>query len=291
MIAKLSHLAHLIRSISRAEEVDGVTLGDASSLLEMLSDSSTQTNTVSLMLSKIEEARRQADEAKALCAAAKAADKTPAIPTLTPLVLKSRSKSEGYYIGSDYPTLCLLQIRGANKLIRMGYRPYLFRLTTKGVLSFKIHKDGVEKTLTKFRGWNMFGECNKYDIVQFDREDIMMVNPHLIFKQDEQNKGFKYPDKAFYNASALVKLNNGNPYYITIINWGRTQIAPTRVGIDTPRNIRLDFAVAFGPAILKTSRKITPKDMVTPLVPFKVLIRKSLWENTNNIENNVIYTL
>ena len=157
-----------------------------------------------------------------------------------------------------------LKLHGAEKYSRNGYVPYLFRFTRKRnqIRDKKIHAANPNRKYSpESKGWHLYGSCYT---VQVNGNDISFAtNPGYSMTIP----AFSYSDKP----ETIIRQST-NKNGLKGVAWGRKIIRLVdRNKGNTPRMIRLRFALAFGPKYTPSKKRITPAQMVSPLAEFSVI--------------------
>lgn len=155
-----------------------------------------------------------------------------------------------------------LKLYGHEKFVSAGYVPYLFRLTKKRNRFAHRFVTGSSKQYCKVRkGWNVYGSRHAVKILSDSTLAVCtdkheMTIPKTSFSNEAKNFVYQYTNV------------NGTP----CVGWGKSIIRLVdNKNTKKHRMLRLRFAVAFGRGTSPACWRITPADMVTPLMEFSLV--------------------
>lgn len=159
----------------------------------------------------------------------------------------------------------VLRVHGARDLIKAGYVPYLFRLTSKRNAyrhkpKYRMPGDNDRKRCQKSKGWHCFGSCN---MLRIDDNDIVCFsgNNHQMLHDEARSfsNSVECLMKPYTASSGIMK-----------VPWGRKCVSLTdRHGLE--RMLRFRFAIGFGRKFKPGNFAVKPSSMITPLAEFSVI--------------------
>lgn len=175
-----------------------------------------------------------------------------------------------------------IRVYGADKLIAAGYVPYVFRKAKiKGRFRMTYHGDIVETDrenvrLPQKKGWRVHGSYRAYRIV--DGELQFSTND----KHFWSDPGEEFSGEVRYLVHPEVVYDKMTKGYELFVPYGRRRIyggltTDLRHGL---RNLRIEYALAFGLPIESRYHPVTPADMITPLMTFS-----AIFSNAQDDEN------
>lgn len=156
-----------------------------------------------------------------------------------------------------------LKVRGAEKYTEAGFIPYLFRFTRKRnrIRDHEIlAKNPGRRFSPETKGWNLYGSCHT----------VRIEKNNLSFSTADRFALSRPPESYSYSPEALVRVNYdslGRPG----VAWGRKVVKLVNRFDSSPRLVRLRYAIAFGPRLAPSKRRITPAQMVSPLAEFSLV--------------------
>lgn len=167
----------------------------------------------------------------------------------------SESSTPFYHIECQARTGEGLHVIGANKLIALGYKPYLFRYSKKKC-RYRFNQYGPRRKGRKQRGWNLF--CQS-EIVAFGEKDLMKIAKH-------NNEGLTtqavYTDPVYlFSSSKIIDPDDGD--MLVLVAYG----CETK---DVTGGKRLRFGIAFGEE--QTKDKFDFAKLVTNIAEFGVQV-------------------
>lgn len=155
-----------------------------------------------------------------------------------------------------------LKLYGHEKLVSAGYVPYLFRLTKKRNRFAHRFVSGSSQQYCKVRkGWNVYGSRHAVKILS---DNTLAV----CTSKEDMTK----PMTSFSNAASNFVYQYSNVNGVPCVGWGKSIIRLLdNNNTKKHRMIKLRFAVAFGSQISPACWRVTPADMVTPLMEFSLV--------------------
>ena len=153
-----------------------------------------------------------------------------------------------------------LHLRGAGRLIDMGFTPYLFRYSRK---RNRTNTGGRKGHGPLRKGWNVMG---KADTVSIGNDETVTINPNVIMKGGyNESPQFRHEARFFVNDT---EREDGTRR----VSFGKTKIPLTKkVGSSyVPLKVRLRYGIAFASVKTGNRERLDPTSLVTPIVPFHV---------------------
>lgn len=167
-----------------------------------------------------------------------------------------------------------VRVYGHEKLMAAGYVPYVFRkakirsmfnMTREGE---PVNGDRDGDRLLQKKGWRSHGSYRAYRII--DSELYFSLDGKRFWSKPDESLGFSrdavdlvQPDISWEKGACELRVPYGRKY----INGGKASDAYYERGL---RNLKIEYALAFGLPIDSAYRQVTPADMITPLMTFTV---------------------
>lgn len=165
-----------------------------------------------------------------------------------------------------------LRVYGYEKLLAAGYVPYVFR-RTKTAARFHMTRNGHyvnEDNNGNYgcaeKGWHVYGSHRAYRIVEgvlmFSRDD----KEH--WSKPDESLGFSHEAGDLVQPVINVEPSGRCGMYVTYGHRSISAGATTSDLCHGLRNLKIEYAIAFGLPFESAYRKVTPADMITPLMTF-----------------------
>ncbi len=152
-----------------------------------------------------------------------------------------------------------LRLRGAEKLLAMGYTPYLFRYTRK---RNRVNIGGQKMHGPVRKGWNVLG---KADTVSIGNNEAVMIDARVIDRNYEDEQKYRHEARYFVKDRATSEGHRFASYGKIKI-----QVAEKQGKILVPKKVRLLYGIAFSSASADNRKLLDKASLVTPIVTFHV---------------------
>lgn len=148
------------------------------------------------------------------------------------------------------------------KLVSAGYVPYLFRLTKKrNRFDYNRVSESSQRYCSVRKGWNLYGSRHAVKILSDNTLAVCTDKKEMTIQK-----------MSFSNAASNFVYQYTNANGVPCVGWGKSIIRLVdNKNTQKHRMLKLRFAVAFGPKIDPTAWRITPSEMVTPLMEFSLV--------------------
>ncbi|MDE6033148.1 MAG: hypothetical protein K2G15_04200, partial [Muribaculaceae bacterium] len=174
-----------------------------------------------------------------------------------------------------------------------------FNITREGE---PVNDDRGGDRLPQKKGWRSHGSYRAYRII--DSELYFSLDGKRFWSKPDESLGFSrdavdlvQPDISWEKGACELRVPYGRKY----INGGKASDAYYEYGL---RNLKIEYALAFGLPIDSAYRQVTPADMITPLMTFTVRFNNTgiyvdgegfyssayLWYKNPNENRNVGWT-